>query len=264
MYAFVFALVAFFTLKVRVQRWCLFVLALLSVIRPFFIVSTLAYWKFTRKHALVLFAGLAIAGIFVFTTTDIQEWKQYSSAMKLYALEQAGESKVDSISYSDADLSKADACTINPHPQFSIFGAGCLYSIQHYMKLMGIKTSNVLFQAILIVLILILWWMAYKKKWLQSMPHQLMLCFWLYQLCELTTPASRNPYNMIQWLPVMAWLVAFGNRKMIALTVVGLLLNHNFPFYFDYSREIGEMLMFTATAMYMFQLKPAKFLSIRY
>ncbi len=264
LYAFAFALVTIITLKAKRQRWNLLILALVSVLRPFFIVSAIAFWEFRWKHFLVLFAGVAVAGIIIFTTTDLSEWKQYNAAMQIHAREATDNIAMDD-AYKRVDISKADPCIINSNASFLNFDAGCLFSIQHYLNLAGIKIDDVrFFQILLLAAVLLLWFIAYKKDWLQSIHHQLMLCFLFYQLCELITPASRNPYNMIQWLPVMAWLTAFANKKVIAITILGLCFNHNFPFYFDYQREIGEILMFSAAFIYLFQLKPSKLLSIRY
>ncbi len=68
----------------------------------------------------------------------------------------------------------------------------------------------------------------------------------------MITPAYRNPYNMIQWLPAVSWLFVWAERKVLLLLILGLCLNHDLPFRFIYQREIGEMLMFLSVGFFLF------------
>jgi hypothetical protein len=254
-YAFVFALSGYLLLKSKIGTSPLLIFSLISIIRPFFLPAIGPLFKFTKQHILTVISAGIVALILVVATTSTHEWKQYNAAMKIYAKEQTGELAMDTLS-PGLNSPLADACIKLSDGTFAVFGGGCLYSLQHYLYLFGISISNVQFyQGILVVLLLVLWWVAYKMNWLSDLPKQLLLSFFFYQLCELITPASRNPYNMIQWLPAVAWLIMYGNKQVILLLLIGLCLNHDLPFRFVYEREIGEMFLFFSLTLYLFKKK---------
>lgn len=252
-YAFVFAVSGYLISKNKNGKSVMLLFPAISLIRPFFLTAIIPFFAFKRKYLAWLITGIAVAILFLTLFTTTNEWKQYSSAMNLYAKEQTQELTMNATSPA-LHFPHADPCTISPTATFTVFGAGCLFSLQHYLYLFGISISNVqVFQLILVLLTGILWWIAYKRNWLQSIPKQLILSFLFYQLCELTTPASRNPYNMIQWLPAIAWLIAWGDRRLLLFIIIGLCLNHDIPFRFKYEREIGEMFLFAATGLFLLE-----------
>lgn len=253
-HAFVFALAAYIMQQNKNGRYAAILLFIFtSTIRPFFVTALVPVFKFSKKYFLLVSLGVALTGFLILVTTEMADWKQYNGAMKIYALEQTREISVRTGS-NDSLLHLADACTINPEAHFTIFGAGCLYSLQHYLFRFGIAISNIQFyQTLLLVALISLWWFSHKRRWLEDLPKQLVLAFIFYQLCELLTPAHRNPYNMIQWLPAVAWLFVWGDKKALLFLVAGICLNNNLPFRFAYQREIGEMIMFYSLALFLFK-----------
>ncbi len=252
-YAFIFALSGYMVKSVTDKRIVIFLFPLVSLIRPFFITAVIPFLKVNKQYLLYFTSSAAIAVILTLAATSQFEWKQYNNAMKLYAKEQTDELAMGTNS-PRLYWQYADACTKDRQAAFTVFGAGCLFSLQHYLFLIGISVSNILvFQVVLLVSFLTILFISFKKGWLNNIPKQLLLSFLFYQLCELITPASRNPYNMIQWLPAIAWLMAFGNRHLLWLILAGLCLNHDIPFWFKYEREIGEILLFVAVILFLFE-----------
>lgn len=254
-YAFTFSVSGYIITRYKTRISSVVLFVVLSSIRPFFITSIIPIFKFKPRYFFYLIASALIVIALIATTTSTGEWVQYNNAMKVYSKEQTGELVMDTTS-SRLYSTIVDPCTINANALFTAFGAGCLYSLQHYLKRFGISVSNVnAYKAVLTILLLFIWWFAYKKKWLHEVSKQLLLSFIFYQLCELITPASRNPYNMIQWLPAVAWLFIWGNKKVLILLLIGLCLNHDVPFRFPYAREIGEMTMFSAVVLFLLRQK---------
>lgn len=252
-HAFVFSLAAYLIQRYKngVGAIVLFILA--TTVRPFFITAVAPLLKLNKQHFIYVASAAIISCLLIVLSTKTIEWKQYNDAVKIYALEQTKEIKVRQAPNVSL-IQFAEVCTINPKPQFTIFGSGCLYSIQHYLHLIGISISNItVYQILLGSVLLLVWWFAYKRRWLDDKPRQLVLAFVFYQVCELITPASRNPYNMIQWLPAVAWLFVWGDKKALLMMFLGLCLNHDFPTRFPYAREIGEIIMFYALALFLFK-----------
>jgi hypothetical protein len=252
-YAFIFSIIGYSYSRNKGGYGIISLLTIVSTIRPFFITGIIPFFKFKKRYFVFLISTAVITLIMVFSVTSINEWQQYNSAMKMYAKEETGNLAIDTISPS---LSRqyADACTINAEKSFAVFGGGCLYSLQHYLQLFHISINDVrVYELILLCILLCAWYTAYKKDWLQDSGKQLLLSFLFYELCELITPASRNPYNMIQWLPAVAWLIGRGNKQVLGFLIVGLCLNHDIPFRFKYQRELGELLMLFGLALCLFQ-----------
>jgi hypothetical protein len=198
---------------------------------------------------------VAVAALLALTTSSVTQWKQYNDAMKIYSKERTGELSSDTIS-PGSYLPFVDPCTRSPEKTFKVFGAGCLFSLQHYLVLLGIRISNVqIFQIILVITLLFISAVGFRRRWFDNPECQLLLSFLFYQVCELITPASRNPYNMIQWLPAISWLVRWGNGGVMWILLVGLCLNHDIPFRFTYQREIGEILLFTGLVVFLMKRK---------
>ncbi len=254
-YSFVFAISAYTLCRTKNAKGLLMIFPVLSIIRPFFFPIVAIFFKPRKQYVLTLLGGLAIAVVLVISTVPAEEWRQYNTAMKFYAREQTGELTMDTLS-PGLNSPLADACIKLSDGQFAVFGGGCLYSLQHYLYLIGVSINSVEFyQFVLAVVLLLTWWIAHKRGWLNQMSRQLLLGFLFYQFCELMTPASRNPYNMIQWLPAVAWLTMWGNKSVIVLIAIGLCLNHDLPFRFTYEREIGELSLFAAIGVFLFQQK---------
>ena len=146
----------------------------------------------------------------------------------------------------------AEACTINTGYINFPFSGGCLYSIQHYLTKFGIfiNSSNIFIVAMIVVM-LILYVVALQKRIFSSLIHTLTFSFLLYLLCELFTPASRNPYGMIQWLPFVCLILMGKNYVISILLIAGLFLNHNIP-NVVYGKEAGELMMLVALLLFTF------------
>ena len=185
-------------------------------------------------------------------------WQQYFKAVDIYATESTkGEQwHVERVNpqYFTTTIT-TEACTqIYGKTSFSI-AAGCLYSIQHYLVKMGIKISNSkLFVLGLLSAIIFCFLLAFKRKVFNNSMQAIAFSFLLYILCELFTPASRNPYGMMQWLPFVC-LAFIGNNKIIWwLMLAGLLLNHAVP-PLPYGRELGELLMLISLLFFVFDIR---------
>ena len=255
MYTFVFSLIGYLVLRLNNQKQVVFLLPILSAIRPFFIFSLLPFLKLKKWVFIALSVGVFTAMTLIILSTTVSQWKYYNHAMNQYAKEATGGLKVDS-GQMILNVHYADACIVNKTKGFKVFNAGCLYSLQHYLILLGIRISKTSFyQAILAVFLLAFWFISYKKNWLNNPLKQLILAFIYYQACELLVPAVRNPYNMVQWLPAIGWLVLSGKRTIILIVLIGLYLNHSFTFLFKYEREIGEMILFVALGILLMNNK---------
>ncbi len=254
-YTFFFSLTGYLIFNRNMHKALIFLLPVLSAVRPFFLIASFPFLKLKKGLVICFLSGIIITGILIIGSTNTTEWKQYNHAMAQYAKEATGELIVDS---SKKTLNKvnADACIINKTEGFKSFDVGCLYSVQHYLILLGIRISNTNFyKALLLFFLLSGMLLAYKKNWLNNSQKQVVLAFIFYQACELIVPATRNPYNMIQWLPAVAWLVLSDNKKILLLVIVGLYLNSVTQLY-KYEREIGEILLLIAMGIFLISKNP--------
>ncbi len=253
LYAFVFALAGYVYTK-KEKNIAIWLYPVMSLVRPFFAVALLPLLSFNKK----LVMQLLVAGAFTFflfsVSSNIETVKQYSSAMKVYATEETG--GFDAVARNKTYLSAnypTEACVAFDANQNSGLNAGCLFSLQHYLVRVGLRVDNTnVYAALLISLVLLA--MAFNKKYAfaNSNEQQLLFSFLLYLLCELITPASRNPYSLVQYLGCLALVVNVLHTRWLLLLVIGFALNHDFPVRFVYQREIGELIVLICYAAAIF------------
>jgi|GEM_PF-1168204 len=260
LYAFVFMLSSYLLIKQQ-KNISLWLYPVLCLVRPFFVLSLLPFINLKRKTVWALALGGSIALALFFVAGHQRNWGQYKDAVKVYATEAVGgyDSVLRNKTARQGNFPTED-CLIK-EKKADFLHAGCLYSLQSYLVKVGIKSSDInVFSIALLIAIAIIMLVVYQFKLGGSLEQKIVLSILLYFLAELFAPASRNPYNMVQWLPVVALLLTYANRLVVALLVIGLCLNHSFPIDFKYNKELGELLMFAAA--WLFVLQPRNSVSI--
>jgi hypothetical protein len=244
LYAFVFSVVNYF-FSYKHKNIAVWLYPIISLVRPFFGIALLPLLTLKRKMVMLFLVSLS-AAFFLFTlSSNLTIVRQYSNAMKIYATEETG--AFDSIARNKLLINTnypTENCVAKDPNQNSGLNAGCLYSLQHYLVRLGIKINDANIYALVLAILIVLTLVANKKRsFAKSNEQQLLLSFLLYLLCEFITPASRNPYSLVQYLGCLALVVNALNTRWLVLLLIGFALNHDFPFRFTYQREIGELLI---------------------
>ena len=237
----------FFSLSAYLQRRngsvALFAYPFAILLRPFFIISIIPLLiKHFSSGIRWLFLGSLISLLLFIGSGTYRHIPEYTKAMGLYSSEVTGWSNI-AVKSTETDKPIILEKCVMKITTAKDFGAGCLFAVQHYFKLFGVVISNPYFFSTLLILVLIfvLWLSGINK----SMDNDILLLisFLLYIVCELFTPANRNPYNMIQYLGILGLFVNRASGFTLSLFTIGLLFNHDFPFRFQYQRELGEGLI---------------------
>lgn len=250
-YAFVFMLSIFLLVKLKRNISFIFY-PVFCLVRPFFVLSILPFFSLQKKQLVQVIIGGCIAVVLLLASNTKNNWFNYANAMKVYATESTG--GYDSVLRNkEARLGNfaSEDCLIK-EKKGDFLHAGCLYSVQSYLSKMGIQCNNTnAFSLALLLIVALILWLEYQQKIAISIEQKIVLSILLYMLAELLAPASRNAYNMIQWLPIVTVLIAYGSRFMIGLLLLGLCLNHSTPFDLKYVKELGECLMFIAAGLFV-------------
>jgi hypothetical protein len=245
LFAFVFAVTAYLYTKKKIAVLLMFTLAVL--VRPFFLFASIPFiFKNWKRDIRWLILGGFISLVLVFVSGSYKEFGRYSEAMKLYGSEitrwQAGED----MNVQRSVPASMEACVFKQTSR-APFGAGCLFSVQHYLKLFNINISNPNVYSALLVCFIALLIVVTSYKQIAASPENIILTsFLIYVICELFAPANRNPYNMVQYLGIAGVFFNKARFGVILLFITGLALNHDFPFRFAYQRELGELLLLLA------------------
>lgn len=264
-YAFIFSLSAYFLFikKTLLPIWS-FLLAVL--IRPFFAITVLPFLSFNLKVITHFFAALILGVVLFFISTNIQTAKQYNAAMKIYATEKTNgfDSVAKNKDFLHGNYTTESCVDKNVISNESITFAGCLFSLQHYLVKLKYFNSNTSFYALVLLFIVAISFLITKKlNYTNSDEGKILFSFLLYLLCELITPASRNPYSLVQYLSCIAIVLNALNYKFILLLIIGFSLNHDFPYRFSYQRELGEIfILISYVAALMKKLKTESKLSV--
>ncbi len=222
---------------------------LLLFFRPFAGVLLIAFF-IAKKWKLVQgwFIGVA-AGTVLLVLPFLQQWKDYNAAMKEYVMEMRDMGTVNNNAVNYSAPAKVEEMTNLQQAQgFNIQGLGALPAYLQVAKInVSLFTGPILF-IILAAIPLFVFCRANSNK-PPGMPAVFVLAFLLYFIAEISFLTPRGGYNMVQWLlPLLLVLPAYENKPAIFITAaVGLLLLHNFPFYFPYQALIAE-LIFAGTA----------------
>jgi len=254
-FGFVYAITAYLILNRKKRFSALFIFPPISLIGPFFAVALIPWlFRLSRKRRLALaVSGVLALGLLV-GTAPIKTWQEYAKAMTVYSNMSTTGSHYGNVDYRQAGLPLEDCIT--EQKTFKIFGGGNLFSVQHYLRLLHFQNSNsLLYPALLLLTCMLLVLITGQKNINANSENLLIFSFLLYIISELFTPADRNPYNMIQYLGILGVFIQKSNARLMALMLIGLLLNHDFPIRMPYLREIGEALMLIALYATIFQTK---------
>ncbi len=257
LFGFLFALSAFLSQKRKEATLLVFPLA--ALVRPFFALAVLPWIFKDFKSSLkwVLISGV-FAIFLLFISDTMRYMPEYSKAMKLYGTEITGWNNREPNKLNRAEPITMENCVVKMDVVRN-FGAGCLFSVQHYFQLFGLKVTNATFFSGTLVLFVVffLWVTGFKN--ISANSETLMLAsFMIYIFCELFTPANRNPYNMVQYLGILGLVINRATGLSLCLLLLGLALNHDLPFRFSYQREIGEMLILVSIYLVLFLSKERK------
>ncbi len=255
-FAFIFSLTHFCFIRYK-NNVALWLYPFAALVRPFMVLALIPFISFTKRKILVLLLA-ASAAFFLFTvSTQLSTVKQYNDAMKIYATEETGGYTATAINLNYISHPyPTEPCVQKDIFQDSKLGAGCLFSVQHYLVRIGLPSHNTLLFASMLVIAMLFFWGIFKKVNPQPLPEQVVVfSFLLYLLCEFFTPASRNPYSLVQYLACVALVMNMINNKWLVILIIGFALNHDFPFRFIYQREIGELLILMS---YISVLAPEK------
>jgi hypothetical protein len=252
-FAFAFAFIAFFVVRVKKRFTPLFLMPLTSLLRPFFAVAIIPWLlNLHRKKRLAIVAASMLSLGLMVASAPVKTWLDYSKAMRIYNTEITAEKgQVMATDHRMAGL-PVENC-IEVQPGFKVFNAGSMFSLQHYLNEMNIKLSNPTLYTGFLLVAIVLFLLITKPAIINAGNENLLLSsFFLYILAELFTPAIRSPYNMVQYLGILGVFMNKADGKLMLLLLLGLLLNHDFPFRFKYQREIGEGLMLVAIYLALF------------
>ncbi len=219
------------------------IFAIMGLIRPFFFLSIIPWvFKNWMKKAEALFIGGITCLVLILLSGSYRLISDYTNAMSLYATQVFG--------WPETVLSNTVTATetcVQRVTEFNHFDAGGLFSLQHYLNLVGVRISDsVIYFLILSIFLACLIFISGFKKIGNDYYKIFITAFLIYLFAELFTPAVRNPYNIIQYLGIIGIVVERANWKALLLLIIGLALNHDFPFRFSYQREIGEAVMLIA------------------
>lgn len=232
----------------------LFVYAFAALVRPFFVLAALPFLinKTPKKIAQILVVASTLL-VLVWVSGGYRYLADYNSAMQLYGLQIFNWQMVNVPATLSAVSPITEGC-VHAVESFNSYNAGCLFSLQHYLKLAGITltTSWVYTLGLLLFIALFIIATGYKRI-VHNSEHVFISSFLIYIFCELFTPAFRNPYNLMQYAAMVALVVNSGRLSTNILFFVGLALNHDLPFRFQYQREFGELLMLLSIYLLLFK-----------
>lgn len=237
-----FALLAY--LYQSKQTTGLVVIPLMVLIRPLIGIACLPWLlKDTITNMRNLMAGGAIAIILLMVSGTFKIMPEYTKAMKYYSSEVNGWDNQQSMVILAEQPKVLEVC-VEKQSNKNRFEAGCLFPVQHYMALLGVRVNNSLvFSGLLLIFVAVFVVFTGCRTITSNDETKVIVCFLMYIFAELFTPANRNPYNMVQYLGILGLVINRASTGTILLLVGGLLLNHDFPFRFAYQREIGEIII---------------------
>jgi hypothetical protein len=251
-FGFIFSITTYYYKKISLLPLLLFPLS--TLLRPFFVLATIPFLlRNFRSKVKWLVTGFAFALITLLISGTYKLMPEYNNAMKVYSSEITGWAN-ENTKKSIIGNSVNDICT-GQHVSFKNFNAASLFSLQHYLKLVGISLTSPLIFTSLLFLFLCVVLIPLRKQILSGDENIIIASFLIYMFAELFTPANRHPYNVIQYLGIVGLSFDKANYKIIALMAIGLALNHSFPITFKYQRELGEGIFLVGIYLTLFNKK---------
>ncbi len=252
-FAMIFSVSAYMVMRRKKRFFTLISFTISAVLRPFFFIALLPWFvNFNRKRRVTFFASFMITIGLMAVSAPLKGWIDYKKAMTEYSKDITGTNTKAITPDSRHHNAPVEEC-IEVTSTFHQFNGGNLLSVQHYLNKASIKIDNSLVYAgLLLLVVFALLMIARPYLIFPANENLLLLSFLFYILAEVFTPALRNPYNMVQYLGILGVFINKANVKTASLMLVGLCLNHDLPFRFDYQREMGELLMLVAIYLTIF------------
>lgn len=250
-FAAIFALTAWYSKKKSKSVFYSFPTA--ALLRPFFALALIPFLlKNIPQKLRALISGGIISLVLFFISGTYKILSEYNKAMNYYSQQIFGFTGY--VAPATTEIPTTFEACVYKQSTFNNFNAGCLFSVQHYLNLFGFKVESTLYfsVALLVFITLFIFFTAYKRITL-NVENTLIASFLIYILCELFTPAFRNPYNLIQYAGILGLVIKKSNYKVWFLLILGLALNHDFPVRLVYQRELGEILMLLSIYLTLFQ-----------
>lgn len=225
--------------------------------RPFMGVLAFAYfvsgkWKMLSGW----FIGLA-TGILVFILPFTHQWNEYFKSMDLWSQLVQGKN----VYLENFPVYKIPG-TIEGMTNLKIFSGFNLENLRpipvHLDKL-GIQMSFWMCCLLFCFLSGILTLLFYKRNRKPSIESVFIFAFILYFFAEISFFVPRNAYCLVEWLFPIPIIIMALQRNTIALIILfsGMLLLHNFPFYFPYQALIAELIFVFYSIRFLLRPKGA-------
>jgi hypothetical protein len=259
-YAMGFAII--YWLYTAKWKWAGYIAGLVAGICVFFRPTMLIFFAgflLQRKFRFLAgaFTGAVIGGL-IFVLPHIENWKEYSNAMKEYSNAMMGKATIIDAKPEAMPALVEGTTNITQYDYFNGEGLQCLYV---YLKKAGITINNTHASILLLLVALITGYFCWKNWRKNVSTDQLFLYgFLLYILAEIFAVTPRAGYNTIQWLfPLfIAWKYISADRILLPLFITGVLFYHHFPFSFPYQHDVGEMLFIIITGIVSIRLLPGQ------
>jgi len=209
--------------------------------RPTFFVLVLPLLlAFNPRVFAGLFLGGCIALFLLFFNFHL--WQDYLTSMSMFTKVTAGlQTSVESpIVYPETIEG-----TTNLRMGKLDFMCGGLAPLDTHLSKIFPSTSGMVFICVYLILVGLLVFLLWKKIRTKDPILFILFGFLFYMLAEYVMPAPRGAYALMQWVvPVL--LMLYTERMSIAdriLMAIGLCFMVDFPFYFPFLNDIGELLL---------------------
>lgn len=220
-------------------------------VRPFMGVLAFAY-LLSGKWKLLLgwFIGIII-GTFIFVFPFLHAWDDYFKSMDLWLQMTRGADiflKNPPLIHIPETVEGMKNITI-----YTGFNIDSLKSIPEYLERLGVHMSYLMSCLLFCFLSGILTAFFYKQNHKPTLEAVFVFAFILYFFATVSFYIPRNGYGLVQWLFAVPIIVTVFQKNIIALIILftGMLLLHNFPFYFPYQALIAELIFVYYSIVYL-------------
>jgi len=260
-YAFIFTLV--YVLLKSTYTWKYVALGALITLaawlKPFFIVLFIPFLV-QRNTAVIKGAlpALFLLLIHALAFHHIDYWKEYLSAMPLYAEDIPISPRIDFMQRFAPPFPVPDCIFPMRYPDLHPLTSSGLKTMEYYyLRFGGNYTGTTAYAAAALLMIGIITFVTRKRK--PTDDQLLAMLFLFYLTVELFSPTLRFGYYVVQWLaPAVIIISGYRQSKIAAIGMIaGLLINHGYvPFPDVYEGSFGEALM--VASLVFFVLWPTK------
>ncbi len=250
LYAFLFGLM--FALYKRGGWWPVFfagmILGFAAWLRILFIVCGVPFvLQKNKAFTSGLFAGAVLC--LLLSIPYYHQWQDYASAIDAYTH--------NTYTYAVHNPIAGEAQFVTgalPASFKNDFITGCIQHPGDYLHWFNIHVPRLFYLSLYAAGVLAFIIFCRKSISRYTSAQRWCFAFLLYMAAEYCVAASRNPYNLIEWLfPVLLVLPSICIRSYtFVFLITGLCLLHPFPLYFPYCFEMGELLLFAGVAGWLF------------